>query len=185
MQFTSSPFLRLADGGRSLLRRNQRGTQQNGGKNTKREHGARSDDRHLLECGRGSKPARPVARRTHEALGRSHHHGTHRGIPLCATRVASAWDRAMSDPLLVVLLGPTGSGKTALSLAIASAFHGEIVNCDSVSVYRELDIGTAKPSSEERSRAPHHLFDIVAPTEPMTAGAYARRARTVLAEIRE
>ncbi len=91
----------------------------------------------------------------------------------------------MSDPLLVVLLGPTGSGKTALSLAIAEGFRGEIVNCDSVAVYRELDIGTAKPTSAERERAPHHLFDIVSPGEPMTAGEYARRARQALAEIRE
>lgn len=91
----------------------------------------------------------------------------------------------MSDPLLVVLLGPTGSGKTALSLAIAERFGGEIVNCDSVAVYREFDIGTAKPTAVERARVPHHLFDIVDPTEAMTAGEYARRARQVLAEIRE
>ncbi len=91
----------------------------------------------------------------------------------------------MSDPLLVVLLGPTASGKTALSLAMAERFQGEIVNCDSVAVYRELNIGTAKPSAEERSRVPHHLFDIVDPSEPMTAGEYARRARYVLSEIRD
>ena len=91
----------------------------------------------------------------------------------------------MSDPLLVVLLGPTGSGKTALSLSIAAEFSGEIVNCDSVAVYREFDVGTAKPTREERTRAPHHLFDIVDPTEPMTAGEYARRARQMLVEIRD
>lgn len=91
----------------------------------------------------------------------------------------------MTDPLLVVLLGPTASGKTSLSVALAERFHGEIINCDSVAVYRELDIGTAKPSAEERARAPHHLFDILSPTEPMTAGEYARRARQVLAEIRD
>ncbi len=91
----------------------------------------------------------------------------------------------MIDPLLVVLLGPTGSGKTALSLSIAGEFSGEIVNCDSVAVYREFDVGTAKPSREERTREPHHLFDIVDPTEPMTAGEYARRARQVLTEIRD
>lgn len=90
----------------------------------------------------------------------------------------------MSEPLLVVLLGPTGSGKTALSLALAQRFRGEIVNCDSVAVYREFDIGTAKPSPKERKRA-HHLFDIVDPNEPMTAGEYARRARRVLGEIRD
>jgi tRNA dimethylallyltransferase len=86
-------------------------------------------------------------------------------------------------PLLVVILGPTASGKTALSLSLAEKFDGEIVNCDSVGMYREFDVGTAKPSAEERSRAPHHLFDCVEPTQYMTAGEYARQARQVLAEI--
>ncbi len=89
------------------------------------------------------------------------------------------------EPLLVALLGPTASGKTALSLVLAEHFGGEIVSCDSVAVYRELDIGTAKPSSEERSRAPHHLLDVVSITEFMTAGDYARRARAALKEIRQ
>jgi tRNA dimethylallyltransferase len=90
----------------------------------------------------------------------------------------------VADPLLVVLLGPTASGKTALSLVLAEKFRGEIVNCDSVAIYRELDIGTAKPTPEERSRVPHHLFDCVEPTDYITAGEYSRRARTVLQEIR-
>jgi tRNA dimethylallyltransferase len=89
-----------------------------------------------------------------------------------------------ADPLLVVILGPTGSGKTALSLALAAHFHGEIVNCDSVAMYREFEIGTAKPSLEERARIPHHLLDFVEPTSFVTAGEYARQARQVLAEIR-
>jgi tRNA dimethylallyltransferase len=92
-------------------------------------------------------------------------------------------DLASAEPLLVVILGPTASGKTALSLALAEKFGGEIVNCDSVAVYRDFEIGTAKPSTAERARAPHHLFDIADPTEEMTAGEYARRARAVLAEI--
>jgi tRNA dimethylallyltransferase len=87
-------------------------------------------------------------------------------------------------PLLVVLLGPTASGKTALSLGLAERFGGEIVNCDSVAVYRHFEIGTAKPSTAERARAPHHLFDIIEPTELMTAGDYARRGRAVLEEIK-
>ena len=89
-----------------------------------------------------------------------------------------------ADPLLVVVLGPTASGKTALSVALAERFGGEIVNCDSVAMYREFDIGTAKPSAEELSRAPHHLFDFVEPTGYATAGEYARRARAVLEEIK-
>jgi tRNA dimethylallyltransferase len=91
---------------------------------------------------------------------------------------------AAREPLLVVILGPTASGKTALSLALAERFRGEIVNCDSVAMYREFDIGTAKPSAAERARAPHHLFDFVEPARFMTAGEYARRARQVLAEIK-
>ena len=83
------------------------------------------------------------------------------------------------DPLLVVLLGPTASGKTALSLTLAERFNGESVSCDSVAVYRGMEIGTAKPSPAERARVPHHLIDIYAPDEHSTAGDYARRAREV------
>jgi tRNA dimethylallyltransferase len=89
------------------------------------------------------------------------------------------------DPLLVVILGPTSSGKTALSLELATRLHGEIVNCDSVAIYREFWIGTAKPTPEEQARAPHHLFDAIEPTSYTTAGEFARRARQVLANIRE
>jgi tRNA dimethylallyltransferase len=92
-------------------------------------------------------------------------------------------DTNSPDPLLTVVFGPTASGKTALSLALARKFNGEIVNCDSVAMYREFDIGTARPSPEERSLAPHHLFDCLDPAELITAGEYARRARPLLAEI--
>ena len=85
--------------------------------------------------------------------------------------------------LLVVVLGPTGSGKTALSLWLAERFSGEIVNCDSVALYREFDIGTAKPTPEERARVRHHLFDVADPTSQVTAGEYAEQARQVLREI--
>jgi tRNA dimethylallyltransferase len=87
------------------------------------------------------------------------------------------------EPLLVVVLGPTGSGKTALSLAIARRFRGEIVNCDSVAMYREFEIGTAKPSAEQRAEIPHHLLDVIDPNAYVTAGEYARQARQVLSEI--
>ena len=89
-----------------------------------------------------------------------------------------------SEPLLVVILGPTGSGKTALSLALAERFHGEVVNCDSVAMYREFEIGTAKPTPAERARAPHHLLDFVEPTAYITAGEYARQGREVLRQIK-
>jgi len=87
------------------------------------------------------------------------------------------------EPLLVVVLGPTGSGKTSLSMHLAERMRGEIVSCDSVAVYRELEIGTAKPSREERSRVPHHLIDVAAPTEQVTAGDYSRLARKAIQEI--
>jgi tRNA dimethylallyltransferase len=90
---------------------------------------------------------------------------------------------ANPDPLLVILLGPTASGKTSLSLALAEKFDGEIVSCDSVAVYREMEIGTAKPSLSERQRVPHHLIDVYAPAEHATAGDYARLARQALREI--
>ena len=90
---------------------------------------------------------------------------------------------ASREPLLVAILGPTGSGKTALALALAERSSGEIVNCDSVALYRELNIGTAKPTAEERARAPHHLLDVLAPDEYSTAGDYARRARQVITDI--
>jgi len=88
------------------------------------------------------------------------------------------------DPLLVVVLGPTGSGKTALSLELSTRFEGEIVNCDSVAVYREFWIGTAKPTPAEMARVPHHLFDVIEPAGYTTAGEYARKARNVIQEIR-
>jgi tRNA dimethylallyltransferase len=88
------------------------------------------------------------------------------------------------DSLLVVLLGPTASAKTSLSLALAEHFRGEIVNCDSVAMYREFDIGTAKPAAAGRARAPHHLFDFVEPGGYITAGEYSGRARLILGEIK-
>lgn len=90
---------------------------------------------------------------------------------------------ASSEPLLVVVLGPTGSGKTAFSLALAERFQGEVVNCDSVAMYREFEIGTAKPTLAERTRVPHHLLDFVDPSSFITAGEYARQARAVLQQI--
>ena len=88
------------------------------------------------------------------------------------------------DPLLLVILGPTGSGKTSLSLALAQRFAGEIVNCDSIAMYREFEIGSAKPTPSERARAPHHLLDFAPPEAHITAGEYARQARVVLEHVR-
>lgn len=85
-------------------------------------------------------------------------------------------------PLLVVA-GPTASGKSTLALELAVQFHGEIVNCDSVQLYRGLDIGTAKTPAGQRRGIPHHLLDVLEPAELTTAGDYCLRARSVLREI--
>jgi tRNA dimethylallyltransferase len=85
---------------------------------------------------------------------------------------------------LLVIAGPTASGKTALALHLAENLHGEIVSCDAVAVFRGLDIGSAKPTPSERARVPHHALDLLNPDEPSTAGDYARAARSALAEIK-
>jgi tRNA dimethylallyltransferase len=92
--------------------------------------------------------------------------------------------RRQDQPLLV-LVGPTASGKTSLAIRLAEEFNGEIVSCDSVAVYREMEIGTAKPTREERGLVQHHMIDIVSPDEACTAGDYSRQAREALTGITE
>ena len=86
-------------------------------------------------------------------------------------------------PPVVVIAGPTGSGKSALALFLAQKTGGEIVNCDSVQIYRGFDIGSAKPSAEDRALVPHHLFDVVEADEEFNAADYGRAARAVCGEI--
>jgi len=86
-------------------------------------------------------------------------------------------------PPVVVVTGPTASGKTPVAIEIAQRFGGEIVNADSMQVYRYMDIGTAKPSLEQRERVPHHLLDVVTPDVGYSAGRYAEEARKVAAGI--
>jgi len=86
-------------------------------------------------------------------------------------------------PPVVVVTGPTAAGKTPLAFDLALQFDGEIVNADSMQVYRYLDIGTAKPTLEERARVPHHLLDIVPPNAPYNAARYRDDARAAAAEI--
>src|SRR5574337_1089481 len=90
----------------------------------------------------------------------------------------------MSPAPLIVLIGPTASGKSALALALAERVGGEIVAADSMQVYRGLDIGTAKPTTDDRHRIPHHLLDVVAPDQPFTAADYARLASAAIVDIR-
>jgi tRNA dimethylallyltransferase len=87
-----------------------------------------------------------------------------------------------SRPLIAVV-GPTGSGKSHLALAVAQRFHGEILNCDSVQVFRFFNIGTAKTPETERRGIPHHLIDALNPDEVFTAGDFSRVGRRILHEI--
>lgn len=86
-------------------------------------------------------------------------------------------------PPILVVAGPTATGKSALGLALAGARDGEIVNADALQAYRGFDIGTAKPTLEERGRVPHHLIDVLEPTERYSAGEFARRAREAIEGI--
>jgi tRNA dimethylallyltransferase len=88
------------------------------------------------------------------------------------------------QPPLVVLAGPTASGKSALALELARAFPFEIVNADSLQVYRGMDIGSAKPTPEERAQLPHHLVDVADPDEPYNAGRFVTEAEAAIADIR-
>jgi tRNA dimethylallyltransferase len=86
--------------------------------------------------------------------------------------------------MVVAILGPTASGKSELGLALASRLSGEIVSCDSMQVYRGMDIGTGKPTPEEQTRCPHHLLDLVDPDQPFHAAAWATHARAAIDDIR-
>jgi tRNA dimethylallyltransferase len=86
-------------------------------------------------------------------------------------------------PIVLAVLGPTASGKSALGLALAERYGGEIINCDSTAVYRGFDIGTDKVTMEDRRGIPHHLIDIADPTEVYTAAQFARDAAAVIRDI--
>ena len=89
----------------------------------------------------------------------------------------------MARPRLVAILGPTATGKSALGIALAGRFDGEIVSCDSTAVYRRFDIGTDKVPLSARHGVPHHLVDVAEPTEEYSAARYAREAAAVIREI--
>jgi tRNA dimethylallyltransferase len=103
------------------------------------------------------------------------------------TRAALANRRSAPVPRLQVplaLVGPTASGKTKASIALARRLDAEIVVVDSMTVYRGMDVGTAKPTPSERAEVPHHLLDVAEPTEPFSVAAFQRLARRALAGIR-
>jgi tRNA dimethylallyltransferase len=89
----------------------------------------------------------------------------------------------MTKPKVLCVAGPTASGKSALGMALAGKLRGEIVCMDSMQIYRRMDIGTAKPTPEERARIAHHLVDIIEPWEPYAAAQYAKDAKRAIAEI--
>ena len=96
-----------------------------------------------------------------------------------------ALETAQADPEgLLVVVGPTASGKTALAIRLAEALDGEIVSADSVQIYREFDIGSGKPTAEERARAPHHLIDVQDPLDPIDAARFVAMADRAIADIR-
>jgi tRNA dimethylallyltransferase len=94
-----------------------------------------------------------------------------------------ATSQSRSKPRVAVLVGATAAGKTAVALALAQSLGCEIVNADSLQIYRELDIGTAKPSLQERALVPHHLIDVADPPEPFDAARYCREGREVLSDL--
>ena len=92
---------------------------------------------------------------------------------------------SISSHPLIAIVGPTATGKSKLALELARRFDGEIVNGDSRQVYRKLDIGTAKPSPQERDQVPHHLVDIVDPDEPYSLALYLDQARHAIQDIHD
>ena len=89
----------------------------------------------------------------------------------------------LSKPRVVAVGGPTASGKTALSVALARAFDGEIINADSMQIYKNLDVGTAKPSAEERQGIPHYLLDFLSPETPYSVADFTAAADPLIRDI--
>ncbi len=83
----------------------------------------------------------------------------------------------------LVVCGPTGSGKTKLSIDLAKAFDGEIISADSVAIYKGLNIGSAKPTEKERSEVVHHMIDVVSPTEEFSVAEYKELSRKILSDV--
>lgn len=89
----------------------------------------------------------------------------------------------MTKPSVIAIAGATGSGKSALAMTLAKRLGGEIICMDSMQIYRRMDIGTAKPTPQERREIPHHMLDIVEPTEAYAVADYAREAEGVIGDV--
>ena len=88
-------------------------------------------------------------------------------------------------PKVIVIIGPTASGKTSLSIELAKQINGEIVSCDSMQVYKDLNIGSAKPTIEEMQGIKHYLIDEIKPTQRFSVAEYKKRAESAIKEILE
>jgi tRNA dimethylallyltransferase len=96
----------------------------------------------------------------------------------------AARNGSRAEPSVLALVGPTAAGKTEAGIAVAERFGAEIVSVDSMLVYRGMDVGTAKPTAEQRARVPHHLLDVAEPSEPFSVARYQELARDAVAQIR-
>ena len=109
------------------------------------------------------------------------------GEPLCLTKLFDSLQSLyLADTpreKLVVILGATGTGKSALAMALAAEFDTEIISADSMAVYRGFDVGTAKPARSELERIPHHMIDILSAEEKFSVGEFVRRARPIIGEL--
>ena len=93
------------------------------------------------------------------------------------------YDSKAGVPTIIVVAGPTAVGKTKFAIAIAKAFDGEIVSCDSMQLYKYMDIGSAKPTKEERAQVPHYLVDLIDPKEEFSVARYQKLAKAAMEEI--
>ena len=107
--------------------------------------------------------------------------GMAEAMPLRHARTGLA--AASRLPAVVAIVGPTASGKSQLAIVVAKRFGGEVLNCDSLQMYRYFDLGTAKLAPAEREAVPHHFLDVLNPDQQFAAGEYMRQARAVLAEV--
>lgn len=99
------------------------------------------------------------------------------------TEKQSIIDADMPKPRVIVICGPTGVGKTSSVIEIAKEFNGEIINADSMQIYKYMDIGTAKPTLKEQACVKHHMIDIVNPDEPFDAAKFAKMARRIIMQL--
>jgi tRNA dimethylallyltransferase len=88
-------------------------------------------------------------------------------------------------PAVLVICGPTGIGKTKAAIATAKRYNGEIIGADSMQIYRQLDIGTAKPTPAEQSHIPHHMINVVEPDDPFDASQYLHMAREIISNLHD